>query len=145
MVAYLDSSVVLRHILLGEIAIEHAFACGRVVTSEMLEIECRRVLHRYRLNGDLDDQAFVVAIGRFESILAGLSVITLSGAVKARAMGSFPVVIKTLDALHLASALEFAAAHLGRESGETLLVFSHDATMNRCAAALGFACPFRTE
>ena len=145
MVAYLDSSVVLRHILLGEIAIEHAFVCERVVTSELLEIECRRVLHRYRLNGDLDDEALIAASTRLDSVLAGVSVIALSDAVKKRAMGSFPVVVTALDALHLASALEFAAAYLDQERGEGLLVFSHDVTMNRCAAALGLGCPFRTE
>ena len=49
MVAYLDSSVVLRYILLGEATIRHALAFPRVVSSELIEIECRRVLHRYRL------------------------------------------------------------------------------------------------
>ena len=47
MVAYLDSSVILRHILLGEEPIRHALAFPRVVSSELTEIECRRVLHRY--------------------------------------------------------------------------------------------------
>jgi len=53
--------------------------------------------------------------------------------------GSFPVHIKTLDALHLASALTFAAAY----AEETVLVFSHDAGMNRGALALGFPAPFQ--
>jgi len=52
-------------------------------------------------------------------------------------MGAFPVSVKTLDALHLASALVVAE----KLEDETLLVFSHDEGMNRCARVLGFATP----
>jgi len=143
MVAYLDTSVVLQHILRGEIAIRHAFAVGRVVTSELTRIESRRVIHRYRLNGDLDDDGFVAATDRLESVLAGVAVVDLSRAVRTRAMGSFPVVVKTLDALHLATALLYAESYLDAAANEQVLLFSHDAAMNRCAVALGFPTPLR--
>ncbi len=137
MIAYLDSSVVLRHILQGEVSIRHAFAVGRVATSELLEIECRRVIHRCRMEGELSDDAVVSALGRLEAVLAGLSLIGLSSRVKRRAMDAFPVSVKTLDALHLSSALALAEAI----DGEAVLVFTHDAAMNRCAKALGFKAP----
>ena len=143
MVAYLDSSVILRHILLGETAIEHAFAVGRVVSSELLEIECRRVLHRYRLNGDLDDDGLLEARERLDSVLAGVTLLALTERVKARAMDAFPVFVRTLDALHLASALVYAERSADTESNETILLFSHDEAMNRCARALAFGTPFR--
>jgi len=136
-IAYLDSSVVLRHILQGEVSIRHAFAVGRVATSELLEIECRRVIHRCRMEGELSDDAVVSALGRLEAVLAGLSLIGLSSRVKRRAMDAFPVSVKTLDALHLSSALALAEAI----DGEAVLVFTHDAAMNRCAKALGFKAP----
>ncbi len=142
MVAYLDSSVVLRHILLGEIAIEHVFAVEHVVASELVRIECRRVLHRYRLNGDLDDGSLMEALERLDGVLAGVRLLALSERVKKRAMESFPVVVKTLDALHLASALVYAESSSGSRSQETALLFSHDEAMNRCARAVGFATPF---
>ena len=143
MVAYLDTSVVLQHILRGEIAIRHAFAVNRVVTSELTRIESSRVIHRYRLNGDLDDDGFVAATDRLEAVLAGVAVVDLSRAVRTRAMGSFPVVVKTLDALHLATALLYAESHLDAAASEKVLLFSHDVAMNRCAAALGFPVPLR--
>lgn len=139
MVAYLDSSVVLRHILLGDSTIEHAFACDRVVASELLQIECRRVLHRYRLNGDLDDQGYVEGLTRLQTVLDGVAVLSLGERVKTRSAEAFPVVVKTLDALHLATALIYAETYL--RDDDRLLVFSHDAAMNRCAAALGFPVP----
>ena len=138
MVAYLDSSVVLRHILLGDESIRHALSCERIISSELLEIECRRVLHRYRMNGDLDDDGFIKASNRLKEVLAGVSLLVLSASVKRKASGAFPVVVKTLDALHLASALVFSET-VGHE---TVLVFSHDASLCRCAAALGFTVPF---
>lgn len=141
MVAYLDSSVALRHILLGEEAIRHAVTCERVISSELLEIECRRVLHRYRLNGDLDDTGLIEALGRLEEILTGVSLLALSDTVKQNASGPFPVVVKTLDALHLASAQVFSE----RFTEETVLIFSHHTGMNRCALALGFSAPFYDE
>ena len=137
MVAYLDSSVVLRHILRGEAVISQALACDRVVSSELLEIECRRVIQRCRLQGELDDAGTAEASARLDTVLAGISLLALSRSVKRRAMGAFPVSVKTLDALHLASALVLAE-HLG---DEIVLLFSHDESMNRCARVLGFAAP----
>ncbi len=137
MVGYLDSSVVLRYILLGESAIQHALACENIISSELLEIECRRVFHRYRMDGNIDDDGLLQAFTRLHEILTGISIIALSRTVKNRAMGPFPVSIKTLDALHLASALIFAES---RED-KPLLIFSHDIGMNRCARLLNFSTP----
>jgi len=136
-VAYLDSSVVLRHVLLGEASITQALACERVVSSELLEIECRRVIQRCRMQGELDDPGLAEASSRLDALLAGVSLIALSKSVKRRAMEAFPVSVKTLDALHLASALVLAQ----KLGDETMLLFSHDEGMNRCARVLGFSAP----
>lgn len=137
MVAYLDSSLVVRYILKGDATIQDALACETVVSSELLEIECKRVIQRCRMQGELDDLTYVAAVGRLEKLLAGISLVALSSAIKKRAMEAFPVVIKTLDALHIATALVFA----DNRPGEKLMVFTHDDAMNRCAAVLGFGVP----
>jgi hypothetical protein len=113
-----------------------------VPASELLEIECRRVLQRYRLNKDLNDDGFLEASDRLERVLAGVTILGLTERVKSRAMQAFPVVVKTLDALHLATALIYAEAYLERERNERLMLFSHDQTMNRCARAVGLVAPF---
>ncbi len=135
MVAYIDSSVVLRHILLGDIAIEQALTCPRVVSSELLEIECRRVIQRERLLGHLDDTGLVLAVRRLEKVLAGISLMRLSEEIKKRAMAAFPVIVKALDALHLASAEQMSIS----KPDEVIVLFSYDAAMNRCAQTMGFA------
>ena len=134
MVAYLDSSLVLRHIILGDDTIAAAFKCQRVISSELLEIECKRVLLRYRIEDALDDEGLVAAMRRLEAVLDGLDLLELSSGIKKRAMEPFPTTIKTLDALHLATALKMAE-HL---DGEELTVYSYDKGMNLCAEALGF-------
>jgi predicted nucleic acid-binding protein len=141
MVAYLDSSVLLQHVLKGDEAIRQVFTCDRVISSELLEIECKRVIHRYRLEGELDDQGYIEAMDRINNVLSGVSLLLLSEPVKKRASQSFPIVIKTLDALHLASAQQYEL--IKRE--ESLLIFSFDRVFNRCARALGFQVPFSTE
>ena len=141
MVGYLDSSVLLQHILLGDAGIKQVLACDRVISSELLEIECRRVLHRYRMQGNLDDSRYIEALERLERVIAGVSILLLSLKVKKRASEAFPIIIKTLNALHLASALMFQAAR----PAEYLLIFSYDVGMNRCAKALGLPAPFSIE
>ena len=138
MVGYVDSSVLLRHILLGDSSIQHVLASDRIISSELLETESRRVIHRYRMDGEIDDEGFVQANGRMTAVLSGISLLALSSAVKKRAMGAFPVRVKTLDALHLASALVFSDT----APEQDVIIFSFDAAMNRCAYALGFSAPF---
>ena len=137
MVAYLDSSVLLRHILLGEEPIRHALEFPRVVSSELIEIECRRVLHRYRLAGELTDETLTVARERLDEVLAGIDLLEMSSQIKRRAMDPFPVNVRTLDALHIATALMVA------EDDDGVVLFSHDEGMNRCARSLGITAALR--
>jgi len=130
-VAYLDSSVLLRHILLGEEPIRHALDFPRVVSSELLEIECRRVLHRYRLAGELTDESMAVARERLDVILGGVDLLEMTMPINQRAMDPFPVSVRTLDALHVSTALMVA------ETTDGLSLFSHDRGMNLCARSLG--------
>ena len=60
-----------------------------------------------------------------------LDLLELSTQIKQRAMDPFPVQVRTLDALHIATALAVAAD----ASGTAL--FSHDKGMNLCARCLG--------
>ena len=58
----------------------------------------------------------------------GMWIPPYSPAVKRRSMGAFPVHVKTLDALHLASARVYADA----SPGQTMPIFSFDTGLNRC-------------
>lgn len=138
MLAYLDSLVLLQHVLLGDPKISAVFNHNEVVSSELLEIECMRVIHRYRLNGELDDNRFTEAKLRAERVLDGVSILRLTSSIKTRAKESFPVVVKTLDALHLATAIIFQKTR----PNSPIHVYSYDQTFNRCARVLGFHAAF---
>jgi hypothetical protein len=74
---------------------------------------------------------------RLAQVLRGMLLVKLNEQVKKRAIGAFPVSVKTLDALHLSSTVLLAE----REPETAVLVYSHDLGMNRCAKALGFQRP----
>ena len=103
--------------------------------SELLGVEARRVLDRLRLEGALDDDevgTFQSALARIERTLDG---IRLTRLVLARAALPMATPVKTLDALHLASAL------LWRERRNPDVIFAtHDPQQARAARALGFEC-----
>jgi predicted nucleic acid-binding protein len=137
MVAYIDSSVLLRYLLLGDTGIRHAMSFSRLVSSELLEIECRRTINRCRLQAELDDASLVQALSRLEETLEMMDLAELDAGIKRRAMGSFPIIVKTRDALHLATALALAE----QAEPASIQLFSYDRAMNLCAHALGFGAP----
>ena len=137
MIAYVDTSVLLRCILEGDVALHQAFRVDRTITSELILIEARRVLERHRMNSALDDEKMAEASSRLMEVYASFEVWALSDAIKARAAGPFPTVVGTLDALHLATAL----AGIGTDAAATLALYSYDRQMNLCAKALGLAVP----
>ena len=131
---YLDSSVVLRHILTGDHTLNsvRAEAAG---SSDLLVIECQRVLQRERMSGHLDDQQFAEAADLLEGIVDRQAIIELGPLVKRRAAGPFPTVIGTLDAIHLASAMLWQDA----EPGSVVQVLTADRRLALCARAVGVA------
>lgn len=137
MIAYLDSSVALRAILDEDAAIRRVWELPRVVSSELIEIECRRTFFRYQSERQLKDDELLEALDRMERLVVGLELWELDAPIKRRAMEAFPIRVKTLDALHLSTALAVA-----QDSADSVAVFSFDQEMNRAAKALGLAAPW---
>jgi predicted nucleic acid-binding protein len=132
---YLDTSTVLR-VLLGQpkpLAMWARWAGA--YASELLRVETCRVIDRLRLEGALDDEGVAGAREQLARIESAISIIPLSRPVADRAALPMATVVKTLDALHLASAM------LLRERRRIALVFAtHDPQQARAARALGFDC-----
>jgi predicted nucleic acid-binding protein len=141
LIAFVDTSVVLRFVLEGDISLHQAFAATVTACSELLWIESMRVAQRLRLDGGLNDQSLAEAVSRISDCYSGFRVYLLDEEIKQAAAGPFPTVIGTLDALHLACARRAARHH----PGETLLVYSFDRQMNLCSRALGFSTPLAEE
>lgn len=137
MIAFVDTSVVLRFVLEGDIALHQAFAAPTVACSELLWIEAMRVVQRHRLNGALNDATLAEAVGRIKTCFGSFKVYLLDDRVKRIAAGPFPTAIGTLDALHVATAKRFA----DECPDEILLLYSYDNQMNVCARSMGWTTP----
>ncbi|GAB1342999.1 type II toxin-antitoxin system VapC family toxin [Gemmatimonas sp.] len=104
----------------------------RVVTSALTLVECHRAIHRAASTARLS-QVEALALKQYLSELASSwLILSLDDSVLDRASGAFSgPLIRTLDALHVASALEVA-----REFGPIMLI-SLDERVRLCAAAAG--------
>jgi hypothetical protein len=71
--------------------------------------------------------------GRARGLLARVNLTQMSELALARALEPFPVAVRTLDALHLAT-MDFI-----RESGEPVRLASYDNRLISAARALGIA------
>ena len=82
-----------------------------VLTSVLTEVEVRRSLARARTAGTISEAAAAHLQGAFESVYRAWVLMEPGPEVRARASAPFPVEpIRTLDAIHLATALEFLKA-----------------------------------
>jgi predicted nucleic acid-binding protein len=124
-VIYIDSSVALAR-LFGELRAPPASLWAEpLVSSKLLEYEIWNRVHAY---GRARSHS-----GEARMLLAGVELIDLTDPVLARALEPFPVAVRTLDALHLATA-DFL-----RISGERIELATFDNRLLVAAKAFGLA------
>lgn len=105
MIAYVDSSVILRLVFAQPPFYQDLDRFMVVYTSELLSIECRRTIENARLVHLLSDENFAIRMEGFLKYLQKITEIPLQPTILQRAASPFSTVVKTLDALHLATAL----------------------------------------
>ncbi len=119
---YLDSSVVLAHLLTEDRHLSESVWQQPLVSSRLLEYEVWNRINARRL-GDSQGDAVRALIDR-------VAMIELVPPVLARALEPFPMPVRTLDALHLAS-IEFLRARR-----QTVRLASYDERLLAGARAL---------
>jgi predicted nucleic acid-binding protein len=133
LIAYLDSSVLLRLILRQPGAFKEWKAVQTGVASALAEVECLRTLDRFRLQAGIGDSEITRRREAVYRLLDGMEIVEVNQTVLSRAAQPFPTSLGTLDAIHLATAL------LWREQrGKSLVMATHDATLAIAARAFGF-------
>ena len=133
MIAYLDSSAMLRLVLRERGALGQLQSADTLVSSELLAVECPRTIDRLRLQGALSLEEAVACRDAVAEWLEGVDLVLLQRSVLSRASEPLPTPLGTLDALHLATAL------LWREqTGRDLVVATHDGGLALAARAFGF-------
>ena len=131
--AYLDSSVLLRIVLGQRDRLKEWRTVQVGVASALVEVECLRTLDRLRLADGIAAEEIARRRETVYQILESLTLVELTRSVLARAAQPLPVVLGTLDALHLATAL------LWREqTGEDLFLATHDTALGLAARSVGF-------
>jgi predicted nucleic acid-binding protein len=119
---YVDASAVLR-VVFAEPGPTVSLQPGdRVVSSQLVVIESFRAIDRARFAGGLDDRLTAVKRKELTELLAMLDLRAIDQHVVDRASGSFAVPIRSLDAIHVATAELLAAA----AEGESLEFWTHD-------------------
>ncbi len=135
MIVYLDTSTLLR-VLLGQRPVLGGWGkWERAYTSDLAAVEARRIIDRLRLDGTLDDGGVVAALEQLARIMGSIGRIGLTRVVLRRASLPMATAVKTLGALHLASALLFQ-----ERRGVSLVFATHDSQQATAARALGFEC-----
>ena len=136
MIAYLDSSVVLR-IVLGQVAPLSEWDRIHVgVSSTLLSVECRRTLDLLWHRGIMTDETFASKSVVTTNLIRRVDLLPLDEGVLDVAMSPFPTPLATLDALHLATAMIFRA---GQPADQRTIVFAtHDGALAKAAAAMHF-------
>jgi predicted nucleic acid-binding protein len=130
---YVDSSVVLRVLRGQKDAWKDWGRWEKAYSSTLLRVECRRFIDRMRTEAHWSDEDIAQAGELLRKLERVLGKIRLTTAVLERACLPMPTTVKTLDAIHIASAT------LLRERSERDLIFvTHDQQQARAARALGF-------
>jgi len=122
-VIYLDTSVALAQLLAEDRRPPSSMWDRPLVASRLLEYELWTRIHARSLGPSHGEQV--------RSLLDRVALVELDRKVLARAVEPFPVPVRALDALHLAS-LEFV-----RGLGQEVALASYDEQMVRAAQALG--------
>ena len=132
MTTYVDSSVVLR-IVFGEPQPFVDWPGIDPVASELVRVECLRVVDRARIHRALDDEQ--TARHRTDVIrtIDAFDLVRLTPLILERAADPMPTLLGTLDAIHLATARELRLEY------PDLKFATHDRELALAARAVGFA------
>ena len=133
MIAYIDSSVLARVVMRQTDRLVGLETCEHRFTSLLTQAECLRAIEKARLDEGLGpDEILSRRLALFDQ-LRRMSRVPVSRAVLDGAGSSYPLPVKTLDAIHLATAVRL------KDRGNPGLVFAtHDRQQGRAALALGF-------
>ena len=132
MIAYIDSSVLLRVALRQENALTQWARVERGVSSALILTESLRTLDRARLRADLSDLEVARRRSTILALIDSLELVEIDAVVLDRAAQPMPTELGTLDAIHLASALLWKDA-----TGIEPLMATHDAALGLAAQAHG--------
>lgn len=136
MIAYLDTSVVLRIVLEQPAPLDEWTELHVGVSSALLPVECYRSLDRLWHLGHVIEEKLAVKSAAIEVLMRRLDLMQLDEHVLAIASRPLPTALGTLDALHLATAIIYRDAQSPDE--RPILFATHDVALAVAAKAMHF-------
>lgn len=133
-VAYIDTSVLLRIVLGQPERLVEWPTIESGVTSQLTRVECLRTLDRIALTERLSPSDVAARRKLTLDLLSALDQVGLDQSILDRAADPFPTPVRTLDAIHLATAIRWSAS-----TGKPLVFATHDQQLATAATASGFS------
>ena len=131
MTVYVDASVLLR-VVLGEPGALSGWPSISPVSSELTRVECLRVIDRAHVSLRVSDEESARHRSDILEALSSFRLVSVSSAILQRAADPFPTALGSLDAIHLATAMELREEIIG------LTLATHDRELAVAAGAVGF-------
>ena len=133
MIAYVDTSALLRIVLREAGALDDLRSYDGLVSSELIAVESMRTIDRLRLQGSLTAEEAATRRRTVDEWLEAIDLVLLRPPVLSRATEPMPMPLGTLDGLHLATAL------IWRDRvGPLPAMATHDSMLGTAARAFGF-------
>ena len=133
MIAYIDTSALLRIVSREPGALDDLRSCEALVSSELIGVESARTIDRLRLQGSLTADEAAARLRIVTDWLEAIDLVLVRPSVLSRASEPLPMPLGTLDALHLATALIWRD-----RMGPLHAVATHDTALGSAARAFGF-------
>lgn len=133
MIAYIDTSALLRLVLREPGALDDLRSYDALVSSELIAVESARTIDRLRLHGALTVEEAAVRRRAVTDWLEAIDLVLLRPAVLSRASEPLPTALGTLDAIHLATALVWR-----ERMGVLPTMATHDSALGLAARTFGF-------
>lgn len=132
MIAYLDTSALLRLVLREPDALDDLRSCEALVSSELLAVESLRTIDRLRLQLALSPEEAASRRVVVSEWLEAVDLVLLRRPILARASDPLPTALGMLDAIHLATALVWRD-----RMRQTLVMATHDGGLALAARSFG--------
>ena len=132
MIVYVDTSVVLRVLLHEPNPVGIWGQWNKAYSSALWRVEALRTVDRLRLTHEISDTEVAELVRDIQITHETFAIYPITNQVLQRASETFPTVVGTLDAMHLATALSICEI----ESLDLLL--THDSQLSTAARSLGF-------
>jgi len=132
MTVYVDTSVVLRILLHEPNPVGVWGQWNKGYSSALWRVEALRTVDRLRLTHEISDTEVAELVRDIQITHETFAIHPVTNRVLQRASETFPTVVGTLDAIHLATALSI------REIENVDFLLTHDSQLATAARSLGF-------